>query len=384
MASAAPTRALASPPIDTRDRSTSINEDESKITGVEVVASYNWVDSENAVMLVPGVPPTWSPPSETPQLEPDQGWRWIDQNAHRSPKAPIEPLIRAVLRQHPDYDFTNTNLISDRQPLSCLLKFAAGDSKAFSFSVQVVGNIVIFTRKGSKTREFVGPETYAGFRKDFEKKYTKYPAAFQSSTSHHRILSYKLGALRILLRCGADACLAPQAPLTTNSGVGKPPTEPLQETSDNITVQGGGSEVPQSDIVELATRVDKRGFPDYAITKFPELWLAQTPNFITALSSATVSSKQAVYCRSVFTPDNISIRKSADDVAQWEKNNTELISKFLKVLAATLETARDEPAKGDRLLVVSREEGDNEIHIIPDTGAVKLPEDLSKHLMAKQ
>ena len=82
------------------------NEQRLGITAVEQVASYNWLDSTEPTLLVPGIPPIWSLPDAPVQVPPDTGRFFIDPNAGMMPTSPMEPLFRAVLHEHPDFDFS--------------------------------------------------------------------------------------------------------------------------------------------------------------------------------------------------------------------------------------------------------------------------------------
>ena len=238
-------------------------------------------------------------------MKPDSGWLWIDENAFRRPKSPIEPLLRAVLHEQPEFNFGSIDIISDRHPLSCLLNLAGGDSKAFAFAVQVVGDTVILTRESRATREFLSGNKFKGFRKTFEATYMKHMAEMEGSTSHRRIISYSFGSMRLLVRYAADASFstAPSTDQSEHDNLMTP--DPAVSDSNKVTVRAAGHQMPQSDIVELATRGDKKGYPEYETKRVPDLWLAQTPNFVTALSTTTRWNKKVSLSRSVFKSEDI-------------------------------------------------------------------------------
>ncbi|KAF2770186.1 hypothetical protein EJ03DRAFT_373803 [Teratosphaeria nubilosa] len=252
-----------------------------------------------------------SSPSQPVELAPDRGTLWIDQNAHRCPSAPAEPLIRAVLSQHPDFDFSHVELITDRHPLSQLLNFARGKRTAFAFYAEVIGERVIFTRKSEQTQERIEANEYKGYRKGFEEQHLRFQVDVRGSSSHHRIVSYKLGGISILLRYAADACPGPRR-ISITTGT--------KTSFDNLKVIQRGDIVPQSDTAEISTRSYTTGMNDYIYDeqKVPSLWLAQTFTFILAISASARYSETVAERRSTFPTENTKIRDSAADVRKWE------------------------------------------------------------------
>jgi hypothetical protein len=133
-------------------------------------------------------------------LKPAQGRRFIDHNAGRCPSSPMEPLFRAVLVQDPDFDFSKIDVVTDRSVLTSLFKLDI--DKALSCRAEVVGNTIILQRHQADNVEVI--DHFKGCREDFEKQYFEYRDDCKGSKSHHRILTYDLGGMKVMLRFAAD------------------------------------------------------------------------------------------------------------------------------------------------------------------------------------
>ncbi|KAK5121194.1 hypothetical protein LTR85_005678 [Meristemomyces frigidus] len=309
------------------------------ISDVRLVASYSWIGTDGAVILVPGMPGTWNQQSvlEEPVLEPDRGERYIDNNAGRCPKSPAEPLIRAVLHQQPDFDFSNIDLITDRHTIAALLKLLGGETDSLQCMADVAGNTIIFERHESHTKEVI--TTFVGCRSDFEKHYLTFPERCQGTASHHRIVTYKLGDVQIMVRHGADDMIGAQ-PL-----YGLPNTDGHQQAERhyaNLVVRSGGQLVPQESTLELAV---KRWKPDrdFYKEKIPQLRVSQTPRFLVTNPKAHVWSKQPFQRRDKVPRANVTTHDAPEvqrDVAAWEADHQGLIGDLHSRISQLLQDLR--------------------------------------------
>ncbi|RYO76632.1 hypothetical protein DL766_003738 [Monosporascus sp. MC13-8B] len=143
------------------------------ITEVRHLTSYSWLEKSVPTISVPGLPPIWSPPSRPMKLAPDSGMVYIDQNAARSPRSPIEPLFRALYAQHPGFEIDDIDLVTDRNNIRKLLRFVqASSAEPFKVRIEIAGDhTAIFTRAETKTNERI--EGFKGFGHNFERAYTK-------------------------------------------------------------------------------------------------------------------------------------------------------------------------------------------------------------------
>ena len=152
--------------------------------------------------LLSGVPPVWNQPLQPQTCKRDTGQRYVDQNADRTPGSPLKPLILAVQTMQPGFDFSETDIMTDRKPIRDVLGFVQGEPASFKFGITVLGNTALLTRLEDTTRDVC-----LGFRAGFEKEFLQVSAAAQGSTSHHRIVTYEFGGMRFLVRYAVDAYL---------------------------------------------------------------------------------------------------------------------------------------------------------------------------------
>ncbi|KAI6899139.1 hypothetical protein KC318_g3569 [Hortaea werneckii] len=255
------------------------------ITAVEPVASYNWLDSKEPTLLVPGGPPLWDPPKDPIQIPPDTGIFFIDPNAGILPTSPMEPLFRAVLHEHPDFDFSSLDLITDRWALSRLLS----DNESWSLAAQVVGGgTVVFIRLEPEREMRIEPHQFRGFRRNFEKEF-----------------------------------LAPYR------GAAAPPPPQQQHQHGNLRIEPAGHHVPRSAIFELSTSKKVGTLEGYKQHEVPEQWIAQTQTYIRALPTQTSRNKQAWKIRGYFSKEAIDVRREAyEDVAEWERESQRKIQRL--------------------------------------------------------
>ncbi|KAH9826297.1 geranylgeranyl pyrophosphate synthetase [Teratosphaeria destructans] len=246
-----------------------------RITDVQVIASYNWKDQDNACILVPG-----------------------------------ERSIASLCAM----------------PYGPMHLVANANWQANSFRAvyaEVLDGRVVITRTSKQTHGLIQANEYEGYRKGFEEHHLTTQVDVRGSSSHHRIVSYKLGGIPILLRYAADACLSPRR-ISIITGT---------ETSfDKLKVIKRGNVVPHCHTAEISTRSYKTGMDDYDEQKTPSLWLAQTPTFILAISVSTRYSETVTGRRSTFSIQNTKIRDSAADVRKWEQDHSGDIAKLVDVL----------------------------------------------------
>ncbi|KAH9971999.1 hypothetical protein BGW80DRAFT_1317515 [Lactifluus volemus] len=187
------------------------------IKNVKYVASYNWVNTENPTIVVPGSPAQWTVQALPFTLQPDNGTSIIDQNGARSPEHPMLPLFTAADAIHgkeAPVDWPNVDMITDRNGLRKLLRWlnlAPGkEVRDFRIDVELVGTkTVILNRWESRTHE---PFNGRNFGIGFEQAMTR-PAPGCPRSGHHRVITYDMHDLKMIVRFEVDACLP-----TTNAG----------------------------------------------------------------------------------------------------------------------------------------------------------------------
>ena len=343
------------------------SEGEAQITNVSVAASYNWLDAHTPTILVPGIPPVYTAPRFPPRLSPDTGSRYIDQNGDRNPGSPLESLVVAVHAIDERFDFNSVDIITDRRPLRKLFGFVNGEhgkpqfglGSSFNFCVEIIGGSAIFTRIEDETREYnpsiSGDDSKIcspGYRKEYDSIYTKMASCGEGSTSHHRILKYNFGGLKILVRNAVDAYLADEARKLGNPEDGNEEAEedlvaylealsldraaPTTNNAFNkrVTVKNGGRKIPPGALLELVTR--KQTTPFEIEDRMPDLWISQTPNFL--LCRYWMQWLKRNDPRAVF--DDITHIRIDEKLHGWEAAHLETLRKLAVVLKEIVKVAK--------------------------------------------
>ena len=183
-----------------------------KIKDVQAVASYSWIDAKAPTIAVPGAPafhlhienfhsrechglkgsPNIWTNSNPKRVPADSGVFFIDQNAHRmGPTAsPLTPIFAAIDDFHGnEYDFSGIDIVSDRNNLRKLFRWATGvaDEKDFRIDIDLAGQTCLFTRREEKNAETV--LGFKGFGHEYEKAATRLAPGCERTTGHHRIIS---------------------------------------------------------------------------------------------------------------------------------------------------------------------------------------------------
>ena len=329
--------------------------DSIELSDFSLVASYNWLDEVQPTVLVPGTPPIWSPPSDTPGLKPDSGTRYVDQNKDRMPNSPLEPLICAIQAHRPEFDFSAVDVITDRRSIRQLYGFISGDPKGFMFGIESVGDTIVLTRDEPKSRQTMPPNKFIGYRQSFEEAYTKLHPVAQGSTSHHRLITYTLGGLRFLVRSGTDGYRPPAAGDLQDAFLGGHTSEeqytknikslslqkalPSTATAlspDELLLKKGGFDIPQSAVFELSTHAAAK--PSIIESKMADLYFSQTPCFVEASFRSSGPAYDLPSQRARF--EDIKIHDVTQSSQRWEKNHQDELRKLIDLLKQMVTGAR--------------------------------------------
>ncbi|BCS00013.1 uncharacterized protein AKAW2_50354S [Aspergillus luchuensis] len=264
------------------------------ICEVEHLSSYNWIEAPVPTIAVPGIPPLWSSPKIAKRVAKDSGLIYIAQNAARLPECPLEPLFRALYMTNPSFDINSIDLVTDRNNIRKLLSFVNSDPakkglEPFTINVEVENNTAIFCRTEAETKRYIGPDEFMGFGHEFEKAYTT--NQIYGSTGHHRIISYRFGDLRLMLRyetdgyvnvpSNADAELGPLSSMIESLSLGPTSGLPhMASTGTALRIKKEGHIVPIESTLEIKTRVFHKKIDLQEI--LPQLWVSQTPNLVRA------------------------------------------------------------------------------------------------------
>lgn len=295
----------------------------------------------------------------------------LDYKAGQFPESPWQPGNRAILHLRPKFDFTKLDIITDRHQLACILELAyrkgeeiekthEGDERtaAFHFGAQVLGETVIFVRTdGSTTIETI--DKFRGFADESKKMYFEYPDSLNDTKSYRRMISSRLGNLRVMLRHGAEGYVPDDTTILSDALADMKPAGVTQVDFEDITVMSGGALIPSSTILEVNTCSKNRDSSPRLDAKARECWLSQDARFVTAKYTVTLQSKKAARrgdftdLRGTFNPNDIEFRNVVDDTSDWAGENGEVIQEFHDLLLDLAERIRTAAAagQGDKFLV---------------------------------
>ncbi|EJD50996.1 hypothetical protein AURDEDRAFT_160137 [Auricularia subglabra TFB-10046 SS5] len=279
------------------------NDTDIRLTNLEAVSSYSWVNESGIPMIaVPGMPPVWSEPSVGMVLPWDKSTTVTEQqSADVVPKYPLLALVASIRQERPDYAFADIDVVTARNSLRRLLRWIRSRGKAallreFRIDVDVAGDkTILLTRRELRANEPHIKNAH-GRGLAFERAATRDEsdgAAYMPYMGHHRIVKYRLEGVTMLL----PSSTALRASETTES-IGSPtstlfsfyehssaatsvnsvdishlmgddfdvPPKPSQKSKTRepevpvIRVLAQGRPIAQRDLVELTTCFDGR-FP---------------------------------------------------------------------------------------------------------------------------
>ncbi|KAI1370589.1 hypothetical protein F4677DRAFT_438092 [Hypoxylon crocopeplum] len=338
------------------------------ITRLQQLASYSWIEGSESTILVPGFPPLWSPPSKPLKLMPDSGMVFIDQNAARNTRCPLEPLFRALYAQDPGFEMGNIDLVTDRNNIRKLLRFVQGSSfDAFEFEVEIVGGkTALFTRLEPETTTVI--QGFRGYGHSFEKAYTKSQVG---STGYHRVTRYYFGDMDYIVRHETDGFVGDEAKSVTITRAGEV-TDGLSDSlkalsisqpddagtkTPAIVVRSEGRWVDSSLTLEIKTRAVGRTLDMAEVT--PQLWIGQTPNL------AVGYHRKGVF-------NDVQLRNMEHDIRQWEVANQRALGNLASLVRKIITLVKD---SGHRNVVV-KYGGGAKIQIVKSEQKRTLPDDL--------
>ncbi|KIJ62271.1 hypothetical protein HYDPIDRAFT_30535 [Hydnomerulius pinastri MD-312] len=324
-----------------------------KLCDVKAIASYSWIEAPTPTIAVPGSPWVWSDTHVT-RVPLDKGVQQIHHNASKmGNQSPLLPLFAAVDALHEEFRYGDFDLITDRNTLRKFLRCIRGardahDRMDFRIDIDLIQNTCILTRCEERNTHDVG--TRSGYGAEYQKATTKAPLGCEKMSGHHRIISYKFGGIKLLLRCTVDACtesdiddddlfLASFSSLSIRGGgngsAQKPPPPPLHGL--NVKLTSPRTVIPQSDLIEIKTRSAYRELDWDEI--YPQLYLSQTAYLFIARHD-----------RGTFRPVE-KIELDGDDMKAHAKEAEETIFKLKVLLEDILKAVREEGAGSPTTLV---------------------------------
>ncbi|KAF9493011.1 hypothetical protein BDN71DRAFT_1377869, partial [Pleurotus eryngii] len=255
-----------------------------QISDCKYLASYNWLHDQGSTIIIPGGIDSITPGSIQLIADgegPNQASRRNEMfSPHMLPlfvAVNLARIRRPQIYEEP-FDWTSFHFITDRSLLRQLHSWACTKKgPAFRIDMQLVGSETIVLSR-YKMNNFHYPRSFGS---SFEDMFTRPAEGCENTTTHHRIVSYDMAGLKMVVRFEVDAYLqdpdATTSPQPDAKGNRTATPEELRPSGHDLKIRSGGSwEIPQSSLVELKTT---KAF-NHPIWKrdYPQLFLSQTPH----------------------------------------------------------------------------------------------------------
>ncbi|KIY65405.1 hypothetical protein CYLTODRAFT_424363 [Cylindrobasidium torrendii FP15055 ss-10] len=220
------------------------------ITDLRCIGSYNWQESEQPTMIVPGSPRIWNESSSLPTVAASTKDHVLDENRLHLPATPLLPIFLAV---SPTFDWPSVDIITDRNNLQKLFSWVQGRAMKFRIDVERAGDsdTVLLTRWEEQVT--VSAPEGANYGEGFQRAATTTaPGCESAAMGYHRIVSYNLGGVCLVVRSRVEACL-PGAP-EDGASESFPPSDYAEPI---LNVVHAGCNPPESSLIELVTKKKK-------------------------------------------------------------------------------------------------------------------------------
>ncbi|KAI5837911.1 hypothetical protein DFP73DRAFT_635702 [Morchella snyderi] len=306
------------------------------------ITSYNLLEKHKRTIIVPGSPAILTPRPLPVRVRPDSGRSISDPARHVFPRAPLEPLFRALFTTRPDFNVKGVDLVTDRRNLRLLLDFVGGRADEFRIDVELVRSTVLFSRWSKSPVSYL--TAFGGYGHEFEKAFARFPNSCRGSISHNRAIAYTLGHVKIIMRFEVDAYKEGAPPGPPQGAYTAPSTAVMARanaapTPTGFTVAARGHLVAPARIVEIKTGGVGKNLSTKAKV---QMWFSQTP----ILYGGTYVGP------GVF--ESVSEVNMAENgmFAEWETRNAEKLGRLVKALELICEAVKRVP--GGKCVVIHR------------------------------
>jgi hypothetical protein len=242
-----------------------------------LIASYNWLRSEQPSLYVPGSAPQLKETVDVPfTLSKDAGNSNIDANAAHWPMSPFEPAFRAAAICSPGFSFDDVDVVINRNSLRKFFDICRGSGprqSVFRLNLFCEGKKTLIVERCERFAVAVGPNPQYG--KAFEEACTSHIPGLEQSECHHRVVTYHLGNLKCAVRFEVDALIPSEETLTPNE-----PAETVDSrgpSGDGIKIIHSGCAGGRDHIVELKSRA---GRTTTVAQHMPQLWFGRVEHLV--------------------------------------------------------------------------------------------------------
>ncbi|KAF2811985.1 uncharacterized protein BDZ99DRAFT_441037 [Mytilinidion resinicola] len=303
----------------------------------ELLCSYNWQRNRKAI-LVPGGPPKWVLPPLPITLAPDAGLQFVDQNAFRVPRYPFEPAFQALAVMSPNAQLDDVDIIANRNSLRKLLNFAAGRRQdPFRMDLHMVKDTLFISRKERNARFMIHGALNSGYGHSFEQAFTRPEDGLDDSSSHHRVIRYRLGDLNCVVRFEVDAYYEDTGDPDVANSMQQPIDQAITMMAQRAVKNPLPSAIPKgtTKVIIKAKKAEKLN------DAMPQLWFGRTRYLLTGK-----------HVNGVFR--SISTSHVEPKFTNWEMVNQENLRKLVGLLADLKRIVRETKRGAAMLLCESK------------------------------
>lgn len=325
-----------------------------RIVGFRKIASYNWIGGPEMTILTPGKltfspssynsskdilkcnvgqPPKFTPLNKVVKLKTDGAAGLLQETLI---PYPLEPTVRAILHSNPSIDCSTINVVACPRTMRQILDYiqSAGRHKAFRIRADRIGNTLFLTRPSALSEE------EARDTKRYERSYIQANTSSESKIddigTHHQIVQYGLGDLKIMTHYEVDAFMEDKISRQHDGGLTTEPSVYLEfdattapdihATPPNRAPPGRHRSIPQSALLRIETAVDSditgKKCAEYGENQLSRLWFRQVFSLAVGL-----------HTDGKFNPEKVQQIDDAEEVRrvllEWEQRNQDDLKKLI-------------------------------------------------------
>lgn len=211
-----------------------------------------------------------------------------DRSRPKLYKFRLEPLAQACLKLYPGFSLQGIDILCGLNNLRKIFEFASGkQSKSFRIDMELFSTTLMMTRWEPLQDNMSETSLCRGYGREFEASCTTQEGRLSKSSSHHRVISYSLGDLNLIVQFEADALgchcsqeLERQSPYSdmpaTNQGPystvsGAFQNDIQEESAQPLDIVDVGTTHSLDCIIEIKSRDHKNKFLDDIMI---QVWLS--------------------------------------------------------------------------------------------------------------
>ncbi|PVH69993.1 hypothetical protein DL98DRAFT_598198 [Cadophora sp. DSE1049] len=286
------------------------------INKYEPIASYSWKDIEHPTIYVPGIFPLP-----------------LGAKGPRSPAAAVDPLFQTLLHQHPEFDMSPIQLVTDRNSLRNFLSFASKGPGKWRIDVDMINNTMFLNQWEEFRLMMINGHQDSGFGHAFEKSITTRESGLDA-IHHERIVRYELGGLDCLVRFEADAYLNANGNTESEDRVAIPSSDPpapkpsrpvLKPPYKLVHVVSSGHDIDPALIAEIKSCSTRK----FNISKaLPQLWFSQTKHLCVG------------YHKDGLVTEKLEMKDMTEELQKWEASSQEHLKTMIRIIEEIREIAK--------------------------------------------